>query len=41
MNHIQVAVLSPGAFFGEMSLLSNERRSATVIAVDDTVCLVS
>lgn len=40
VNHIQVATLESGSFFGEMSLLSNERRSATVAALKDTVCLV-
>jgi CRP-like cAMP-binding protein len=40
VNHIQVATLEGGSFFGEMSLLSNERRSATVSALKDTVCLV-
>jgi CRP-like cAMP-binding protein len=40
VNHIQVAVLESGSFFGEMSLLSNEKRSATIIALKDTTCLV-
>lgn len=52
VNHIQVAVLKGaeegaegegsggGAFFGEMALLSNEKRSATVTALDDVSCLV-
>lgn len=40
VNHIQVATLGAGSFFGEMSLLSNERRSATVSAIKDTTCLV-
>ncbi len=31
----QVAVLSPGNFFGEMSALSGESRTATVAATDD------
>ncbi|KAJ1380638.1 cyclic nucleotide-binding-like protein [Ochromonadaceae sp. CCMP2298] len=34
VNHIQVATLQGGvggSFFGEMSLLSNERRSATAM----------
>lgn len=34
-----VATLSNGGFFGEMALLDNHRRSATVKAVDDTECL--
>jgi cGMP-dependent protein kinase len=33
VNHVQLAILGPGAFFGEMSLMSNERRSATVVAM--------
>ena len=40
VNHIQVATLEGGSFFGEMSLLSNEKRSATVSAIKDTSCLV-
>jgi CRP-like cAMP-binding protein len=40
VNHIQVATLEGGSFFGEMSLLSNERRSATVSAIKETTCLV-
>lgn len=41
VNHMQVAVLGAGAFFGEVSLLSNERRTATVAASTETTCLVS
>eukprot|EP01031_Cornospumella_fuschlensis_P039774 gene39774-48426_t len=50
VNHIQVAVLKGeeegaeggggGAFFGEMALLSNEKRSATVTALNEVSCLV-
>jgi len=40
VNHVQVATLEAGSFFGEMSLLSNERRSATVISIQETHCLV-
>jgi CRP-like cAMP-binding protein len=32
----QLAVLSPGNFFGEMALLDRRARSATVIAEEDT-----
>jgi small-conductance mechanosensitive channel/CRP-like cAMP-binding protein len=34
----EVARLKPGSFFGEMSLMTGERRSATVIAVGDVEC---
>jgi len=40
VNHIQVAALGSGSFFGEMSLLSNEKRSATVTAITEVSCLV-
>lgn len=35
----RVASLGPGKFFGEMSLLTGEPRSATVVAVQDAVLL--
>ena len=34
----QVACLAPGDFFGEMSLLTGERRTATAVAVDPVDC---
>ncbi len=34
----EVARLSPGDFFGEMSLLTGERRSATVVALTSVEC---
>ena len=34
-----LATLSAGEFFGEMALLDNHRRSATVTALEPTVCL--
>ena len=36
---MEVAQLTDNAFFGEMSLMKNEKRSATVTAMADTVCL--
>jgi CRP-like cAMP-binding protein len=35
-----LARLGPGEFFGEMALLDNEPRSASVFAVAETLCLV-
>ncbi len=35
----EVATISRGQYFGEMSLLTGEPRSATVVAVEDTVVL--
>ena len=37
-QEVEVAQLHPGEFFGEMSLLTGEKRSATVVAVTDTQC---
>jgi cGMP-dependent protein kinase 1 len=39
VNHAEVAKLSDGAFFGEGSLMKNEKRSATVMATTDVECL--
>ena len=35
----QVAQLGPGAVFGEMALLTGERRTADIVALDDVVAL--
>jgi CRP-like cAMP-binding protein len=37
---MQVAELGPEQFFGEMSLLDNKPRSATVTGIDETECLL-
>lgn len=34
----QLGILTPGTLFGEMSLLDNENRSASVLALSDAVC---
>ncbi len=34
----EVAELGPGAFFGERSLMTGDKRSATTVAVTDVVC---
>ncbi|MCD5415858.1 cyclic nucleotide-binding domain-containing protein [Candidatus Bipolaricaulota bacterium] len=39
-NDKQLAKLGSGAFFGEMSLLDGAPRSADVIALEDTTCLI-
>lgn len=39
-NESIVATLRAGGFFGEMSLLTGEPRSATVKAQDDCTCIV-
>jgi CRP/FNR family transcriptional regulator, cyclic AMP receptor protein len=38
-TELQIDVLLPKSFFGELSLLDNEERSASVIATEKTVCL--
>ncbi|HUQ89664.1 MAG TPA: cyclic nucleotide-binding domain-containing protein, partial [Vicinamibacterales bacterium] len=35
----EVAVIPPGGFFGEMSMLTGDKRSATVKAIDDVAVL--
>jgi cAMP-dependent protein kinase regulator len=39
VNHIEVARLKSGSYFGEMALMNNERRNATITAVDEVICL--
>ena len=36
----QVGELGPGDFFGELALIEEEPRSASVLAVDETECLL-
>ena len=40
VNDSEVSSLTSGAYFGEMALMSSERRNATVIAKSETDCLV-
>ena len=40
LKTVQVRELGPGQFFGEMSLLLDQPRSATVVAAEDTDCFV-
>lgn len=39
MPDVSVATLFEGDFFGEMTLLIGERRSASVIALEDVECI--
>ena len=39
-SNIELGRLGPGEFFGEMSLLMEQPRSATVIATEATDCFV-
>jgi small-conductance mechanosensitive channel len=39
-NKKEIAQLETGAFFGEMSLLTDEPRYADVVALEQTVCLI-
>ncbi|MBW2027900.1 MAG: cyclic nucleotide-binding domain-containing protein [Deltaproteobacteria bacterium] len=36
---LEIAILGPGEFFGEMSVLDDAPRSASVAALEDTRCL--
>jgi len=38
-EQVAVAVLNPGEFFGEMSLFLSKPRTASVIAIEDTIVL--
>ncbi len=37
---LEIAILGPGDFFGEMTVLDSSPRSADVIAIEDTECLL-
>jgi CRP-like cAMP-binding protein len=39
VNHAEVARLNTGSYFGEMSLMNDERRNATVTALGPVTCL--
>jgi CRP-like cAMP-binding protein len=39
-DEMEVAIQGPGDFFGEMTVLDNAPRSASVFAVEDTDCLL-
>lgn len=39
-DELEIAILGPEDFFGEMSVLDNAPRTASVIAVEETKCLV-
>ena len=39
-NEVTLAVLNPGEFFGEMTLVDNYQRSATAVALEDNTQLV-
>ena len=39
-DELEIAILGPEDFFGEMSVLDNAPRTASVIAVEETECLV-
>ncbi|MDD4492884.1 MAG: cyclic nucleotide-binding domain-containing protein [Eubacteriales bacterium] len=39
-NEVEVATIKPGKFFGEMGVIENARRSATIIAKSDVDVLV-
>ena len=39
-DELEMAVHGPGDFFGEMTVLDNAPRSASVIAMEDTKCLL-
>lgn len=39
-DELEIAILGAGDFFGEMTVLDHSPRSASVIAVEDTKCLI-
>lgn len=39
VNHVEVARLKSGSYFGEMALMNDERRNATIAAAGEVTCL--
>ena len=39
VNHAKVAKLSSGAYFGELALMNDDRRNATICAIGEVTCL--
>ena len=39
VNHVDVAKLTVGQYFGELALMNDDRRNATITAIGDVICL--